>query len=443
MLIFVSASSSTRADTAAKIDAYLQPYVDSHNFSGAVLVEQNGRRVFERAYGMANREKQQPNTVHTRFHVASISMQFTAAAILRLVDRGQLQLDAPVSRYVSKVTSGDKITVRDLLMERSGLTDINSLPEYDDILQQHQTPENLVARVSGRPLLFEPGTKFLHEEHSAYNLLALIIEKKTGLGFAAAMEKLVFKPAGLAHSYMDDDRAVAGGHHAQGYAPEGWEGLAGAPAIHWSAKSGNGSACTTVGDEARWVGELLHGHFLSEASRQAMFDMGTGVGFGWFKDEKRRFGEPAYIMNGRAPGFSSFLMHLPREALTVVVLSNIYSSATTPVGYDIARIALGRDYEPLRMGTPLSAAALRSFEGVFQFGEDFYQKNARLVLRSAGSYLSLVRPSGGSESALIPIAEDEFRDRSYWEPVRIERDSSGAPAALHYGEFRGTVVRGN
>ena len=81
------------------------------------------------------------------------------------------------------IAGGEKITVRDLLVERSGLADINDLPDYSEILQHHQTPESLVARIKDRPLLFEPGSKFLHEEHSAYNLLALIVEKKTGIFF--------------------------------------------------------------------------------------------------------------------------------------------------------------------------------------------------------------------------------------------------------------------
>jgi Beta-lactamase len=83
------------------------------------------------------------------------------------------------------------ITIRDLLTERSGLPDINALPNYDEILQRHQTPSSLIAEIKGRPLLFEPGSNFLHEEHSAYNLLALIVEKKTGLPFAAAVRRLV------------------------------------------------------------------------------------------------------------------------------------------------------------------------------------------------------------------------------------------------------------
>jgi CubicO group peptidase (beta-lactamase class C family) len=426
-------------DSAAKIDAYVRPYADGNNFSGMVLVERGGNTIFQHAYGFADRERKEPNAAGTRFHIASMSMQFTAAAILRLVDRGELQLDEPIATYAPQITGGDKVTIRDLLTERSGIPDINQLPEYNDILQQHQTPESLVAKISGRPLVFEPGTKFLHEEHSAYNLLALIVEKKTGLPFAAAMNKLVFEPAGLTHSAIDDDtNAVPDA--ARGYQPVGLEGITAAPAIHWSAKSGNASVCTSAGDEAKWVAAVMRGPLLSEPSRNAMLDRRLDTGFGWFNGENSHLGETAYYMNGRAPGFSSFVVYLPREDLTVVVLSNIYSSSTTTIGYDVARIALGRAMEPLRLGGALSAAALKSYTGTFQFGSDFYQKNARMELKPAEGYVSLVWP-GGSVSALIPLEKDRFMDRSYWESVSIERDAAGTPAVLRYGEYKGTSVR--
>src|SRR5499425_523913 len=204
-VVFGSASVAGNNSTAA-IDGYLQPYVQSENFSGVVLGEKSGRVVFEKAYGFADREKRLRNTPETRFHIASMSMQFTAAAILRLVDQGSITLDEHASDFVQGVEGADKITVRDLLTERSGLSDINALPNYDDVvLQQHQTPATLVKAIEGKPLLFEPGSKFLHEEHSAYNLLALIVEKKTGLPFAVALQKLVFRPLGLKASGVDDD----------------------------------------------------------------------------------------------------------------------------------------------------------------------------------------------------------------------------------------------
>jgi CubicO group peptidase (beta-lactamase class C family) len=428
-------------NTGAAIDGYVKPYVESRNFSGVVLVERNGRRAFERAYGMADRTPQFPNSEATRFHVASMSMQFTAAAILRLVDKGKLSLGEHVDAYAPRITGAEKITIRALLEERSGLPDINAQADYNDVLQQHQTPETLLTKISGRPLLFEPRTKFLHEEHSAYNLLALIVEKKTGLPFAAAVRQLVLEPAGLRNTFVDDDAEGKAAHVARGYEPEGVDGLKAGMEIRWSAKTGNGSVCTTARDEARLVRALLRGSLLSPASRAAMFDTTVDTGFGWFKRENKTVGAQAFYMNGRAPGFSSFVIYVPAQDLTVVALSNIYSSATTTMGYDIARAALGRAVEPQQMSGPIAADALKSYAGVFAFGEDFYQKNARLVMKPADGYIALEWPSG-DKSSLIPAGKDRFIDRSYWQPVVVERDAAGTAVALRSGEFRGTAQRG-
>jgi CubicO group peptidase (beta-lactamase class C family) len=370
-----------------------------------------------------------------------MSMQFTAAAVLRLVDAGSIKLEDTIGDFVSGIPGASKITVRDLLVERSGLPDINALPEYNEILQHHQTPASLVAKIAGQSLLFEPGYKFLHEEHSAYNVLALVVEKKTGLPFAAAVERLVFQPMGLNSSGLDDDSTVLTAHMAKGYQPEGVYGLAPANPIHWSAKTGNASVYTTASDEARWVDALFRGHALSASSRAAVLDASQRVGYGWFKSDNKRFGELAYSMNGRAPGFASFVLYLPKPRMTVVLLSNIYSSATTTIGYDVAALSMGLPYERLHFRDPApSAAELKSCEGKFHFGADFYQPNAEVELNATVKELSMRWPDG-SISPLIPLSTDHYLDRSYWEDVKIERDGARKATVLTYDRFHGTAVK--
>jgi CubicO group peptidase (beta-lactamase class C family) len=425
---------------AAAIDTYLQPYVRSGNFAGDVLVEKDGKVIFEKAYGFADRERHVRNTPATRFHIASMSMQFTAAAVLRLVDAGSIGLDEYVGDFIPGIKGAEKITIRDLLTERSGLPDINALPTYNDVLQRHQTPASLVAKIDGRPLLFEPGSKFLHEEHSAYNLLALIVEKKTGLPFGAAVERLVFQPMGLTRSGVDDDSMTHATYMAKGYEPEGTYGLKPTTAIHWSAKTGNASVYTTAGNEARWVDVLFRGQQLRASFREAVLDTSLKVGYGWFKSQNKRFGETAYYMNGRAPGFASFVLYLPHAQTTIVVLSNVYSSATTTIGYDLAALSLDLPYEQFHFREPPpDSTELKTCTGTFRFGSDFYQPNAEVILTVHDRELSMHWPSG-DVSALIPVGLDHFVDRSYWEEATIERDVSAHPNTLVYGHFQGKVA---
>ena len=157
----------------------MDAYAKAGDFSGVVRVEQDGKLVFERAYGFADRARRIANTPATRFHIASMSRQFTAAAVMRLADKGALTLDSSAAQLVGGLP-WQGVTVRHLLTERSGLPDINARADYDAILQQAQTPRLADRGGPGASrLLFTPGEKFLHEEHSAYNLLALILETKT------------------------------------------------------------------------------------------------------------------------------------------------------------------------------------------------------------------------------------------------------------------------
>jgi D-alanyl-D-alanine carboxypeptidase len=439
LALCVRASLAQDSAIARAIDAYVEPYVSTHNFSGQVLVLRGRKTVYERNFGEADRERHQAVTATTRFHIASVSMQLTAAAVMRLVDEGRMSLDTRVSDIVPSIRGGERITIRNLLEQRSGLSDINARSDYADILQHSQTPASLVGVISNDTLLFAPGTKYLHEEHSAYNVLALVIERKTGLTFPKAMQRLLFGPAGMDHSAVDDD-ANSCRDGARGYQPEGVAGLTNAQQIHWSAKAGNASACATARDLAQWIRALFHGRLLAPTSRALVIDTAPPVGYGWFRRQSARFSEFAYYMSGRSPGFASFIVYLPREDLTVVALSNIYSSTTSDIGNDVAAIALGLSYKPLAIRMPLLHADSLHLAGLkFRFPGDFYQPNAILAFEQNGEEMFLRWPSGDA-SPLIPLDRDHLIDRAYWEPVNIIRDQSGMPVRITYDRFTGEQV---
>ena len=159
------------------------------------------------------------------------------------------------------------------------------------------------------------------------------------------------------------------------------------------------------------------------------------VGYGWFKNVSKRIGVPIYYMNGRAPGYSAFVLHVPSQKLTVVVLGNVYASSPTTIGFDLAAIAMGRPYEPLKLlrGTP---TGLSELEGQYAFGADFYQRNATLRLSVEGDGAVLHWPDN-SASALMPTDKDKFIDRAYWVPVAVHRNPKGEVDGLTYDRFFG------
>lgn len=439
-LALVSAVAIARPQpfSPAAVDNYVRPYVDTQNFSGTILVAREGKPLFVRAYGMADRDKGIPNALHTRFHIASMSMQFTAAATLRLVAADKITLDTSVANVIPDYPNGQAITVRHLLTQTSGIADINALADYPEVLKSHQTPETLVAKVRDLPPLRKPGT-FEREEHSAYNLLALIIEKKTGLPLAEALQKLVFAPLSMTESGIDDDRRIA--RAATGYEPKGLYEVARADRIRWSAKAGNASAYTTASDELKFVQGLYRDDFMPPQLRQAMFDLGSRVGYGWFKSNSTRFGQPVYSMNGRAPGFASAMIYVPREQLLVVALSNIYASVPADITSEIAAMTLGKPFEALSLKREVEKASLAGLPAAFQFPKDFYQSSAIVRVSAMDGSVTLAWPSGDM-SVLIPTAKDRYIDRAYWVPVEVLRDAKGEILRLKYDRFIGERVHG-
>jgi CubicO group peptidase (beta-lactamase class C family) len=434
-LAFLQSGSANATPTAAEIDAYLRPYVETNNFSGSVLIQRGDRTLFAKSFGFADRDQRKPNAGATRFHIASLSILFTSSAVLRLIDQGKLSFDTRVADIVAGVPNGGKITIRNLLEQNSGLPDSNDdLPNYDDLLNSHQTPESLIAQIRNLPPHSEPGGESQREEHSGQNLLALIVERKTGLTFARAMKAEVFDPFGMHDSGIDDDGPIRG-PVAKGYKASGTFGLKPAPSIHWSAKTGNGSAYTTVADELKWLRGLVRGALLSQGSRQAM--LGTTNGYGWWRLTSAALGQTVYVSNGRAPGFSSRMEYLPDEDLAIIALANIENEANPTIVRDLAALVTDRPFAAFQY-SPVAPEVVGRPTGEFVFGPDFYRSSATLSLVSGPDGVTLNWPGGPAEP-LLPIAKDRFMGRYYWTPATIVRDSAGEPVELDYGKFQGKL----
>ena len=432
--VLATAQASTAHD---QIAAYLEPYISSGNFSGSILVVRDGKTLFRGSYGLADASRKIPNRVDTIFHVASVSMQFTAATAMRLVEEGKLSLDTKVGEIVAGVPNGDKITVRELLQQDSNLPDANDLEGYDELLKSHQTPESLVQFIRNRSPLGEPGGKSQREEHSAFNLLALIVEKKTGLSFKEAVRREVFAPLRMADSGIDDDSPIKG-RLARGYVEKGVVGLAEAPQVHWSAKTGNGSAYLTIDDQHLWLSAFFGGAFLSAASRETMLTWGDG--YGWESLEQSRVGTPIYFMSGNAPGFSSEVIYVPKLRTEIIIFSNTQVPMPPTMGFDLAAILAGGKYQELRLqALPLTNDETSHVVGHYRFAADFYRPNAILELASGPAGL-VVKWPGGPDAPVLVLDNRHFIDRHYWTRFSVADDADGRATQLTYGRFSGQRI---
>lgn len=422
---------ASRADESleAKVDAYIQPCLRTNNFSGAVLIARDGRVLVRKGYGYANQELQVPNTPEHRFHVASVSKSFTAAAILLLEQRGRLRVEDPLEKYLPDYPNGQRITIHQLLAHTSGIANANSIPGYDEKSRFPQRLADVLALFKDKPLEFEPGTRYRYS-NSNYNVLAAVIEQASGESYGAFLRGQILDPLGLRDTGHDGDPGTLIPRRAQGYSPTGRDGLLNAPYLDWSIKTGNGSLYSTVDDLYHWAQALCGDALLDAPRRQKMFTEHTeGVGYGWFIRKGRH---PSVGLGGRSPGFVASVLRFLDEDVVVVVLSNLYSSIGQSMAPDIAAIAFGEERAPPVPSTPVpvAEASLTRYPGRYQFGPDFGPNpNAIAEVRREDASL-LLRLADGGTSFLIPLAEDRFLDRAFGGQVRFETDAAGRPSAL-------------
>jgi CubicO group peptidase (beta-lactamase class C family) len=257
-------------------------------FAGVVLVAKNGEVALARGYGLADREHQHAWTPSTVSTIGSITKQFTAAAILRLQEKGLVGVRDRLGRYFEDVPPDkESITLHHLLTHSSGILDPQGIRDFDPV-----TRDEYVRRVLEEPLAFRPGERYEYS-NANFSLLGAVIEIVTGKSYEPAMRDLVFDPAGLEDTgYLqprwDDDRI------AQGYeGGERWGTLLERPMAedgpYWALRA-NGGIHSTALDMLAWSQALIENRVLSAESREALWtpyvdesngDSTSFYGYGW------------------------------------------------------------------------------------------------------------------------------------------------------------------
>lgn len=424
----------TDRDIESRLRAYLKPFDETGNLSGTVLVARSGRVLFRQSYGMASYELHVPNSPETRYHIASVSKPFTALAILQLQEQGRLSLSDPVSRFLPDFPNGERITLDNLLTHTSGIPDINDIPDYDTFARSPHTIEQLVAKFAGLPLEFQPGTDQRYS-NSNYNLLALVLEKISGESYEDYLRKHIFEPAGMPSSGADGDASRVIPSLASGYVPAGISDYERATYIDWSNKTGNGSLYSTADDLYRFDRALNTDALLKSAPRQKYFVEGEGNRYGWYMF--KRLGHRLMAAKGRSPGFTAELDRFPDDDVTIILLTNSYSTVSQdPIASGIAAIVFGKQTSP---STPLHAAKLpqsllESYAGQYQYGPDYFDPNAKFTLTAKPGFLLM--QIGEQHMPLVPLSQADFLERKFFGRVVMSTDAGGKVSGFtcRYGD---------
>jgi len=353
----------------AKVDAIVtQSLARTGVPSASIAIVRGGKTVFAKAYGKQS-EAMPAARADVKYPIASISKQFTAAAMLLLEDEGKLSLDDHVSKYLAGISDGDVITIRQLLSHTSGLQDYWPQDYSFAAMRNPVTPQQILDRWAKKPLDFTPGTKWQYS-NTGYVVAGLIVEKVVGMPLLDFLKAHVFTPLGM--DPVDQDKANGPGY------PQGYQRFALGPvraeppaAPGWLFAAGE--LAMSASDLAKWDiarmnRTLLPGEDWTTQETPVKLADGTtnGYGLGVFAHEQA--GHRYVEHSGEAVGFLSENTVFTDDKAAVVVLVNAdFSGAFTDIAGKIADVILPpsqtqraevantvrarRLYEMLRMGT--------------------------------------------------------------------------------------------
>lgn len=327
---------------AVAVDSIARRAMHDQSIPGlSVAIVKDGKVLLERGWGTTQYERNQA-TGNSVYQIASVSKQFTAAAILRLAEQGQLSLDDDVTHYVEGLpASYHSISLRQLLNHTAGVPNFTEFfREYRQVL----TPAQLVDSLATRPLQFTPGHGF-HYSNSGYYLLGLVIERVTGKAYDEYLHEQFFAPLGMYDTeYCGDSGLPVPAGYMRSRRGEPVRTAPWDPSILFAA----GSLCSSASDLAKWEVALGEGKILKPESYREMTtpamnpdaSLRMSYGFGMMVDSTSDAG--LYLHHdGAVAGFRSQVAWYPAEHLAVVVLMNQGLATPEPIERDFTRAVLG------------------------------------------------------------------------------------------------------
>jgi CubicO group peptidase (beta-lactamase class C family) len=400
------------AETAA---ALVKNYVQSDLFSGSVMVAREGRPLLRKSFGLANREWNIPNAPETKFRVGSVTKQFTATAILQLVEAGKLKLDDLISRYyASAPVAWQSVTLHHLLTHTSGIPSYTALPDFPTKLSKvDHTPQEIIALTQDQPLEFEPGAQFAYD-NTGYILLGYVVENASGQTYSQYLAEHVFEPLGMRDTGYDDSATVlprrASGYRVGDY----WSN---APYLAMSLPFAAGGLYSTIDDLLIWEQALSSGKVLDPRSVQAMFtDYGHQYGFGW--GVRKQLERRLETHGGGINGFRSTLDRYPDDKLTVIILANIETTPVEKIARELAELAFGR-YVPPGHEATIDPVLLKGYVGHYRLGPRFVLNVSR-----EGDRL-FVRATKQTKIELFPESDCVFFSKVLSARLTFEVDPQG------------------
>ena len=406
----------------------LQQPIDNTSPGVAVLVARGDKLLFKQAYGQANIELGVPLSPEHKFRIGSVTKQFAATALLKLIDEGKATLTDPLSKYLPDYPEGQAITLLQLLNHTSGVKSYTGIPGYmHNQIRRELTTAKLIEEFKDLPVDFAPGTDFQYN-NSGYVLLGAVIEAISGQSWHQYINDALLQPNKLTTIVYPGEQIIVPGM-ASGYSLRPGQDVQKASLLSMTQPHAAGALVADLNALWQW-NRLLHGGKLLKAETyqqmitplDAAAQSDRNYGFGISRGQLRGMQELQH--GGGINGFVSLLVYLPQQQVTVAMLRN--SDGPGPdlnyLSRKIAAFASGNPY-PEYQPVSLTEAQLDEITGVYNKGDD----SRTLEVRDGKLFSTR---AGGRPFELIAQGNDSFGFIDSVTRLVIERDQKGNATAL-------------
>jgi D-alanyl-D-alanine carboxypeptidase len=420
---------------ARAIEAVLDGKFKADEPGAAVLVARNGKVVFRRAYGAANIETKTPLKPDDIFRIGSVTKQFTAVGILMLADEGKLSVSDDITKYLPDFPAqGKRITIEHLLTHTSGIRGYTDMPDFQKTINKRVAINEMIDRFKNEPLQFDPGTRWAYS-NSGYFLLGAIIEKVSGMDYAAFMAKRVFIPLGM------NDTAYEGHERNNKKRVEGYtkaDQFKLDELIDMSQPYAAGALLSTVDDLLVWNNAITAGKLLKPQTWKAAFTpftladgSKTTYGYGWQINKFQ--GKNTIEHGGGINGFASNGVRFPDEGVFVAVLNNAIGNAnmTAAMEQKIIGIAMGKPL-PEYKAISLDNAVLDKHIGTYKVDD----KITRTIVREGNQLFS--QRTGAQRFPITPASVTTFFAPDGLATLTFETDAGGETTHVVVTDARST-----
>ena len=408
--IQLSAQITFSPDTAAKIEQVLNRY-KSINPGIQVSISRNGALLFSKAYGMADLEHNVPLTTSSVIEAGSVSKQFTAAAVLLLEQQGKLSLEDDIRKFIPEIKNyGRPILIRNMIQHTSGLKDWGSVAAISGWPRSTKTYSNddaLYIIAHQKTLNNQPGDEFIYS-NSNYNLMAILVQRVSGMNLADFSREHIFKPAGMLHTEWRADFRKIVPNRAIAYSKNGETYLANMPNEY---VYGNGGLITTTEDLLRWndyytSGKLGNPSLLPKQVTSSKFTNGLEHYYAAGIFLEKFNGLQLWTHNGATAGYRANLDYFPSLQLSIAWLSNTSE-------FDRSSFNLTEALREIFVGRKNVPDTNRPILPIADFKQDLNKYTGWFKNTRSSTGLNLTVKNGAIVSAtssqpLVPVADNGF-----------------------------------